>query len=142
MADVTLRTYVFLDALQAQLAQRYAPPSLLLNETNDVIRFEGALKPFLDFPSGGGSHLFDMVDTTIRAELRALVYRCRRERKPAQGAGHLRHVDGTPHEVRVHLEPLEQDHSGLLLLSFIARPTADAPAAGPAPGAREAVSAR
>jgi len=125
--------------MQAQLAQRFAPPSLLLDGANEVLRFEGVLKPFLDFPSGSaGMHLFDMVDESIRAELRALVYRCRRDRAPVQGAVHRRTIDGVPHEVRVHLEPLAHDASGLLVVSFVARPQVAAPASAPPQGAREA----
>ena len=52
----------------------------------EVLRFEGALKPFLDFPGSGAMQLFEMADAGIRAELRALVYRCRRDRTPLQGA--------------------------------------------------------
>lgn len=115
--------------MQAQLVQRYAPPSLLLDHANDVIRFEGALKHFLDFPSGGGRlHLFDMVDATVRAELRALVYRCRREAAPVQGAAHRRSIDGVPHDVRVHIEPLAHDTSGVLLVSFVAQAKVPPPA--------------
>jgi two-component system CheB/CheR fusion protein len=122
----------------AQLVRRFAPPSLLLDQTNAVKRFEGALKPFLDFPHGdSGMQLFDMVDESIRAELRALVYRCRRDQSAVVGAAHRRDLDGVPHAVRVHIEPLAQDASGLLLLSFIASPQGPEAPAECQPDARD-----
>ncbi len=124
--------------MQAQLLQRYAPPSLLVDESNEVVHFEGTVKPFLDFPSGGARlQLFDLVDPAVRAEARTLVVRCRRDRLPMQGASHRCLVDGVPHEVVLHVEPL-QGPPGLLLVSFVARPAAAEEAGEPVAGAREA----
>ncbi|MFM2059811.1 MAG: hypothetical protein RLY71_4196, partial [Pseudomonadota bacterium] len=116
--------------MQEQLVRHYAPPSLVINDGNNVVYFQGALKPFLDFPRGRADmHLFDMVDPEIRAELRALVYRTRRDCSAMQGAVHLHAIDGVPHRVHVRVEPLDPDKSGLLMLSFVARP--DEPAQAP-----------
>ncbi|MBL8304108.1 MAG: PAS domain-containing protein, partial [Ideonella sp.] len=117
--------------MQEQLVQRYAPPSLVVDDAGSILHFQGALKPFLDFPSGrAGMHLFDMVDPAVRAELHAQVYRTRRERNASQGSAHTRPIDGIPHEVRVRVEALDSDDGGLMLVSFLARPVT--PSAAPA----------
>ena len=109
--------------MQEQLVQRYAPPSLVVDDAGSILHFQGALKPFLDFPSGrAGMHLFDMVDPAVRAELHAQVYRTRRERSASQGSAHVRPIDGVAHEVRVRVEPLDSPDGGLMLVSFLARP--------------------
>jgi len=116
--------------LQAQLVARHVPPSVLIDHDGDVLRFEGKLHPFLGFPTGAaGLRLFDLVEPGIQAELRALVIRCRRDRQPVQGAVHACSIDGRPHAVRLHLEPLEGDTGGRLIVSFIA--DALRPAASP-----------
>ncbi len=106
-----------------QLVQRYAPPSLVVNDTGRILHFQGALKPFLDFPSGRAEmHLFEMVAPAIRAELQAQVYRTRRDRGASLGTAHPHLIDDVPHQVRVRVEPLERDTGGLVLVSFIAMP--------------------
>ncbi len=115
---------------QEQLLRRYAPPSLVVNEAGRIVHFQGALTPFLDLPSGRAEmHLFDMVDPAIRAELHAQVLRSRRDRGASLGTGHTRPIDGVAHQVRVRVEPLERDSSGLLLVSFITMP--DTPTGAP-----------
>lgn len=108
---------------QEQLVLRYAPPSLVVNDAGHIVHFQGALKPFLDFPSGRAEmHLFEMADPAIRAELHAQVYRTRRDRGASLGTAHPRLIDGVPHQVRVRVEPLERNTGGLVLVSFIAMP--------------------
>ncbi|MEY4751994.1 MAG: hypothetical protein RIQ60_4208 [Pseudomonadota bacterium] len=116
--------------LTERLLDRYAPPSLVINEANNVVYLQGALKPFLSFPSGRvDMHLFDLIDASIRAELRALVYRCRRERHVVRGAS-LRHPQGELGTVlTVTVEPLEEAKPNLLIVSFVTQHS-HAPATG------------
>lgn len=111
--------------VQEQLVQRFAPPSLVIDEAGRIEHLQGALKPFLDLPDGRAEmNLFEMVDPAIRAELRAQAYRTRRDRVASQGAAHRREIDGVPHQVLVRVEPLERGKEGLMLVSFVARPAA------------------
>jgi two-component system CheB/CheR fusion protein len=102
-----------------QLAQRYAPPSLII-ASNDTVRYcTGQVKPFLEFPTGHiSTSLFDLVDATLRPQLRALIYRCRRDHKTVQGTAHRSTYDGQEHTVRPVISPLHSDPEDLLLLSF------------------------
>ena len=108
------------EQMTARLVERYAPPSLVINEANNVIYLHGQLKGYLNFPAGRvDMHLFDLVDPTIRAELRALVYRCRRDGGPV-GGGSFRVAQAAGDEqLTVAVEPLEKDKTNLLMVSFV-----------------------
>lgn len=118
------------------LAQRFAPPSLVINEVDDVVHFQGNLKPFLGFPTGAANmHLFDLVDSNARAELRALVYRCRRDQSVVRSSALVIDIDGVPHRVSIELSPLDADAGQMLLVSFLSEPVSlDTPRAVPADG--------
>ncbi|WP_150047540.1 PAS domain S-box protein [Methylomonas rhizoryzae] len=105
------------------LAEHYAPPSLLINESDNIVYFHGNLKPFLCFPKGPADmHLFDLLDKSVRAELRALVYRCRRELRPISGGSWHFTVAGQAHTVTPIVSPLEPEQGRYLLISFKAVP--------------------
>ena len=80
----------------------------------------------------------DLVDPAIRAELRAQIYRSGRDRAASTGCTHARVIDGVPNQVQVRVEPLEPDKSGLIVVSFIARPAPPVEAPAPADGSPEA----
>lgn len=102
-----------------QLAQRYAPASVVLAEDDTVKYFTSGLKPYLRFPQGQASMcLFDMVDASLCSELRALVYRCRRDQKEVRGGIHRIMYDGQQQDVRPVVAPLPGDLLGLLIISF------------------------
>ena len=101
------------------LAKRYAPPSIVINDADNVVHFHGNLKPYMDFPSGRADmYLFDLLDSNIRAELRALVYRCRRELGYVEGSPWHLDIDGKRHVVTLSVSPLESEQRQSLLVSF------------------------
>ncbi|MGF1613194.1 MAG: EAL domain-containing protein [Gammaproteobacteria bacterium] len=101
------------------LAQRYAPPSIVLAEDDTVKYLTGDLKPFLCFPQGQASMcLFEMVDAALRPELRALVYRCRRDQQDVHGSVCRVMHGGQAHNVRPLVALLAGDRAGWLVLSF------------------------
>ena len=118
--DIATSTdYISMRAL-VELTQSYAPPSVIIDETNNVLNFYGDLKSYLDFPSGkAGMYLFNMVIPPLRAELRALVYRCRRESKPTEGKTRPIEINQKPHRVTLVIRPLEETPESPLLISFL-----------------------
>ena len=113
-----------------ELVERYAPPSLVINAEDLVIHFQGDLSPFLHFPKGRAEmYLFDMLEADMRAELRALVYRCRREVGTAQGSAWPKKIGDKPHLVTPIVNPLEAGQSALLLVSFLSVPQEEGKAA-------------
>ncbi|MCB1920005.1 MAG: PAS domain S-box protein, partial [Candidatus Competibacteraceae bacterium] len=102
-----------------ELAERYAPPSLVINTEDNVVHFHGNLKPLLNFPKGRADlYLFELVDPALRAELRALVYRCRRDLQLAQGSAWPIEINGQRHTVTPVVSPLDVGRKALLLISF------------------------
>ena len=103
-----------------ELTERYAPPSLVVNDEDNVVHFQGNLKPYLNFPKGRADmYLFDLLDVTMRAELRALVYRCRRDLQSVEGASWPVEIGGKPYVVTPRISPLEPGQRSLLLVSFL-----------------------
>ncbi len=102
-----------------ELTERYAPPSLVISAEDNVVHFQGDLKAFLSFPKGRADmYLFDLVNSSLRAELRALVYRCRRDLQVVQGSAWPMEIDGKPRIVTPAVSPLEPGQASLLLVSF------------------------
>lgn len=107
------------------LADLYAPASLVINEADIILQFQGNLKPFLSFPSGRAEmYLFDMVSDVVRAELRALVYRCRRDLTLVRGGQWNLNIDSIEQVVTPAVCPLEAGQRNLLLISFTVAPKA------------------
>ena len=106
-----------------ELTERYAPPSLVVNDEDSVVHFQGNLKPYLNFPKGSADmYLFDLLDASVRAELRALVYRCRRDIQSVEGASWTVEIGGKSHVVTPRISPLEPGQRSLLLVSFLTIP--------------------
>ncbi len=104
-----------------ELAERYAPPSLVINAEDSVVHFQGDLNPYLRFPKGRAElYVFDMLNANMRAELRALIYRCRRELITAQGSAWPLDIGGKPYQVTPTVSPLERGQNSLLIVSFLA----------------------
>ena len=102
------------------LVEQYAPPSLVVNADDCIVHFQGDLKPFLDFPSGRADmYLFELVNTELRSELRALVYRCRRDQKRAEGSSWPMDINGQARVVTPAVAALESGNNALLLISFL-----------------------
>lgn len=102
------------------LAERYGPPSLVITDDDVVVNFHGDLKAYLNFPKGRATmHLFDMVDESVRAELRALVYQCRRDLTAVQGTTRTIQIEDKSHALTLVVSPLEPEQRALLLVSFV-----------------------
>jgi PAS domain S-box-containing protein len=123
MADgsvATLHTDLLGMRTLEELAERYAPPSLVIDGQDQVVHFQGDLKPFLDFPRGGANlYLFTLVHAVMRAELRALVYRCRRDLQPVRGGVHALDIGGLARDVIATVSPLDPGQKSQLLISFL-----------------------
>lgn len=108
------------------LVMRYAPPSVVINGDDDVVHMHGNLKPYLSFPRGAVSmHLFNLLEPPLRTELRALIYRCRRERQPLRGTSHQFELEGSPHRVTPAVSALDDAEGAMVMVSFDARPLED-----------------
>jgi len=117
------------------LLDRYAPPSLLVDEAGQVIHCFGDAGRYLETPRGRPSlAVLDMVKDVLRAPLAAAINRVKRTGQPATLAGlPLAEGPDAPLLPRLVVEAPSgrPDARRCLLVSFDDRPTA---AAGPAAG--------
>jgi two-component system CheB/CheR fusion protein len=122
--------YLRLRALEA-LSRHFAPPSLVINRADNVVQFHGDLKPFLGFPQGRAEmNLFYLLDGALRAELRALIFRARRDHQEVRGGGIVLPVNDQPSLISLQVIPLDSEDDELLLISFLLD---DRPVAEPGP---------
>ncbi|MFO1369004.1 MAG: PAS domain S-box protein [Marinagarivorans sp.] len=102
-----------------ELAERHAPPTLVIDGEDAIIHFQGNLKPFLRFPKGRVEmRFFDLVDEALRVDLRALVYSCRRDGQSVASAPRPMVINGQPTAVTATVSPLEPGSKALLMVSF------------------------
>jgi len=102
-----------------RLAHSFAPASVVVNEADKVLHFHGDVSPFLAFPKGPVEwDLFDLLKQGPRAELRALVYRCRRNEPLVEGSAWEMETNGKRFTVSLVVSRLDPERSELILVSF------------------------
>ncbi|MDH4101391.1 MAG: PAS domain S-box protein, partial [Nitrospirota bacterium] len=105
--------------LTETLSSEYAPPSVVITASDELLHVVGRVQPYLGLPSGPiGLGVFDLVHDKLRAELRALVYKCRREGIPVFGGRHALEGEEGRLTVRCAVRPLKGEPQGLLVVSF------------------------
>lgn len=78
MADETRTNF---DRLHQRLiSHRYAPPSVIINENDDVLHAAGTVKQFLEYTDGEPSrNILEMVISPVRRPLRSLLYQAKKD---------------------------------------------------------------
>lgn len=105
------------DMITAAVTERFTPPAVVLDESDQVIHFSGDLAPVMRLPKGPVNlGVFDLVHERLSAEVRALVFRSRRER--TRTAGSTQVLDGAEHGVMPAAELITVAGRELVLLSF------------------------
>ena len=106
--------------LNDTLQKAYAPPSIVISANDEMINSVGDITGILTIRSGPtGLNIFNLIDNKLRAELRALIFKCRREQKPVLGARHtLSNAQNKEIQIRLSVRNLEDDNSDLLVISF------------------------
>ncbi|MEP7248495.1 MAG: PAS domain S-box protein [Spartobacteria bacterium] len=74
------RRALFFGELHLQLLEKYAPPSVVINENYDIVHLSAHAGRYLRFGGGEPSaNLFDLVHPALRLELRTAIFRARQE---------------------------------------------------------------
>ncbi len=94
------------------MADVYGPPGLAINGLDEVVYILGNVTPYVGMRSGPtGLSVFTLINEKLRTELRALIFKCRREGEPVFGGRRsLNSVDG-PLSFRLAVRPLSSDGS-------------------------------
>jgi two-component system CheB/CheR fusion protein len=115
---------------EAYLAQRYAPPSVLVNARGDIVHFHGRTGAYLEPPRGSPSlNLFSMAREGLDRVLAPAIRAALAQEAPVVRHGVTVNTNGGTVSIDVIVERvIETPLQGLLLVSF-------QPAANPAPAA-------
>lgn len=105
--------------LVSAIAEQLGPPAVIVNSSDEVIHFNGDLKPFLRFPKGPADlKVFELVHDEVRGELRALIHRARRENLMQEGNAFKARMADTDQFYICRVSPLLLDKQSLVVVSF------------------------
>ena len=125
----------------ARLAERHAPPSVLVTSAFEVVHRSETAGRFLHLPGGEpDDDLVKQVRSELRSELRSALHRAaNKDKNKDKGAQSVTTrpvrvtLDGSPAEVALQVRPVDEaERAGFLLVSFLELP------AGPSKQAMEA----
>ncbi len=112
------------------LIDRYGPPSILVSRDGEPMHFFGDVSQFMRLGSSSGKvdlNLLNIVDSTLRAELRVLLHRAQRDHVSQYGARHERSDGGRSLRLAVHPIERTRPEENLLLVSFEEHDTPSVP---------------
>lgn len=93
--------------LDRLLVERYAPPSLLVDETFNILQARGDTTPYLRLPSGDATlHLMHMAHHSLSAPLRSVIDRARALGEPARQEAVVLGAGNDAREVDVEVVPV------------------------------------
>lgn len=102
------------------MAERHAPPSILIDAEHRVVHLSARAGRYLVHPGGEPtSELFQLVPDELSLELRTTVHAARSDRMATRGRGVDVRLDGAMRRVQVRAIPAEQDDlDGFVLVLF------------------------
>src|SRR5262249_2602770 len=103
------------------LLERFVPPSVLVNETGDILYIQGRTGRYLEPASGEATmNIFTMAKEGLRLELGALIRKALLQRREIERGGIRVQVNGGYHRVRLLVRPLTGGSymRGRVLVSF------------------------
>ena len=112
------------DPISAKLDQAihraYGPPCVIISTNDEVIHISGDISDYLTLHTGPtGLSIYDLISNNLRAELRALIYKSRRETKVVKGGRHSIQTNNKLNkDIRIAVRPLDPDSAALLLVCF------------------------
>ncbi len=110
--------------LEKLLVERYAPPSMLLNEKYDVLYFSTKANRYLVIPKGEPTpNLLKLARDEIRPALRAALHKAQKEEADVTYEYTLVTIDGKQEQLSIHVEPLTAPAALKGLVVVILEPT-------------------
>jgi two-component system CheB/CheR fusion protein len=95
--------------LHLQLLEKYAPPSVIINQNNSIVHLSAKAGRYLRFGGGEPSaNLFELVQPVLRLELRTAIFRARQEKTKISVNNVSVPIDGETELLDVHVQPVEE----------------------------------
>ncbi|MEX5218858.1 MAG: PAS domain-containing protein [Nitrospira sp.] len=111
----------FTDVFRQLLVDRFAPASVLINESGDILYIHGKTGRYLEPAAGEATmNIFAMAREGLRLEIASLVRRSFQQRREIHSAGLRVQSNGAHHIVNVSVRPLTDvvDMRGTALVAF------------------------
>lgn len=101
------------------LASHFAPPTVVIDESDRIVHFAGDLAPFVNLPRGPADWLAaDLVRTPMNVEVRTILHRARRDSGTIHGDKYTFEIGGKTVQVRPCAFLDKLSGSNLVMLSF------------------------
>ncbi|MHA4845701.1 PAS domain S-box protein, partial [Flavitalea antarctica] len=108
--------------LHQKLLEKYAPPSLVVNEDYEIVHMSEKVGKYLEFKGGTPTqNLLELIRPEIRLELRSILHQALQTRTTVAARGLNVVVGGQPQAVDIKVQPVFQDDKssqGLILVTF------------------------
>jgi two-component system CheB/CheR fusion protein len=102
------------EVLLEALAEAYAPPSLLVNQSFEILHVFGEVNRVIGIPSGRPDfNLLGLIRREFRTELQTLLHQVRQKGAPISGRPRLLDLPGgSPQQLRMQLRPVSVETDG------------------------------
>jgi len=121
-AMAALEERASLGELHFKLLERFAPPSLMVNQQHEIVHLSENAGRFLLFSGGEPSvNLLRVVHPMLRVELRAALFRAAETNSPVEVFDLPLEIDGQSKVVDISVAPARELAPGYLLVVFSAR---------------------
>lgn len=111
--------------VQTIISDIYGPPTLVLNGNDEVVYASGGAEEILNMSPGAVSlSIVDMLEKPVRAELRALVHKCRREGRSVYGGPQVLTLKGEKTLFRFSVRLFDAERTEWTLVSLEKAPVA------------------
>jgi two-component system, chemotaxis family, CheB/CheR fusion protein len=118
--QVERRNVLFGD-LHLTLLERFAPPSMVINDNHDIVHLTDTAGQFLHFTGGEiSTNLLKLVDRALRVDLRNALFRAAKEQADITVSRVPITMNGVPRLINLHVRPVRQgdDAEGFMLVVF------------------------
>ena len=137
------RREVLFGELHLRLLEQYGPPSVVVNESHQIVHLSESAGRYLHFVAGEPTaNIVKVIDPALQIELRAALFRAARSQEAVKTAPQRVEIHGTEEIISLEVRPMrasDQAH-GFFLVLFEKR--YDAPTVAAAASAHETMVAR
>jgi len=106
--------------LHLKLLEEYGPPSIVVNETHDIVHLSENAGSYLQLVAGEPSaNLFKMMHPALRVELRTALFRASQDKASVKSAPHTVEIAGASEVIRLEVRPIratDPEHPFYLVL--------------------------
>ncbi len=115
------RRAILFGELHLKMLEDYGPPSVVINESHDIVHLSQHGGRYLQFGAGEPTaDIMTMVHPALRIELRTALFRAAQDGAPFTAAPQMVEVDHTSEEVTIQVRPVKPDDAaqGFFLVLF------------------------